>query len=47
MVVEDKDETTKLRCFCIEFLDGVLAKIDSFGDGVYVMENERLVSLNI
>jgi hypothetical protein len=45
--MEDKNDTEKLGRLCIEFLDGVLAEIDTFGDGVYVIDNERLASLNI
>ncbi|KAH6838485.1 hypothetical protein B0I37DRAFT_387003 [Chaetomium sp. MPI-CAGE-AT-0009] len=45
--MEDEDEIAKLRRLCIEFLDGVLEEINTFGDDVYVLDNERLASLNI
>ncbi|KAK3295358.1 uncharacterized protein B0H64DRAFT_395092 [Chaetomium fimeti] len=45
--MEDKDQTAKLGRLCIEFLDGMLEEINRFGDDVYVIDNERLASLNI
>ena len=46
-MMEGKNGTARLGRLCREFLDGVLAKIDTFGDGVYVLDNECLASLNI
>lgn len=39
--------TTEVRRVCLKFLDGVLATIDTLGNGVYVLDDECLVSLNI
>lgn len=45
--MEDRDETARVGRLCCQFLDGVLAKIDSLGKGVYILDNEFLASLNI
>jgi hypothetical protein len=45
--MDDQSQTAQFKEQCLNHLDGVLRKIQGFGDGVYALDDEQLATLNI